>query len=967
MGCIKCRIIFESEYCFDAHLKNRICDARQVCKICGFLIDHKLLARKAHECYTKYCRRCKLYVENTHLCFIKKNNKPRNLKVRDERTLLTFADFETSAEEHKLEATGWKVYHRVNVACSQTTCHRCRDTEFEPGSAPCHMCGLREIIISDFGAPTRVNVIKNFIQKMHEKSRNARDEQGKKIGMMDHYIMFHNLGLFDGCFVLNEIFRTCEWQVLSVILSGRRILKLQIENAYTKARMTFLDFLQFVPFPLEKMPKAFRLEKSCKGFFPHCMNKIENYGYDSVEMPDVELFAPDNMNNERRGLFLPWHADEQRRLREKNEKYNFQTEILKYCSLDVTILRMAALKFRKFFTDFDCEPFIETMTLPALVSIIYRRNFYADSSIGLLPISDSYRSMQSKEAYKFIRYLETVLKITDLEHSGNGREKVIAGAPVDVYHPASKRIYQFHGCYWHGCKKCFTERANYGVGRHYETIAGRRIATEARTRHLRQLGFTVIAMKECQWKRMMARSPLVYRMLSKDPLVVRGQLRARDCLFGGRTNCVKFHCVPAPDEEILYLDVCSLYPSVQKYCRYVMGHPTVITDNFPPFEDLCGFVHCKVVAPQALYHPVLPQKINGKLLFHLCSRCATEKSQTFCTHNEEERAFCGSWTTFELQLALKFRYKIVQMFEVWHYDQTTRLGEDGQGLFVSFVDTFLQRKQEASGWPSEQMTEEDKTEFLESYRLNENVTLDPNNIGRNEVVRTVAKLCLNSLWGKFGQRVQQKTSIVGTRNEILRLLSAPNVTVNSILPAGSKMLVNYEDDDNVQSNVNCLIAALVTSHARIVLYQMLHILGERVLYYDTDAAIFLQKKGEKLLKTGPFLGCLTNEMESYGEEAKIEKFVALGPKDYCIRVGLGDGTTREVRKLKGITLRHNNRAETSMDAMEHSEKVLKLNYDKRARVSQYDTVPWGTKQGALELQPDPSIEIEDWTHRNFAA
>ena len=40
---------------------------------------------------------------------------------------------------------------------------------------------------------------------------------------------------------------------------------------------------------------------------------------------------------------------------------------------------------------------------------------------------------------------------------GHGGERQILGARVDGYHPESKTVFQFHGCLWHGCEKCYPE------------------------------------------------------------------------------------------------------------------------------------------------------------------------------------------------------------------------------------------------------------------------------------------------------------------------------------------------------------------------------------------------------------------------------------------------------------------------------------------------------------------------------
>ena len=38
---------------------------------------------------------------------------------------------------------------------------------------------------------------------------------------------------------------------------------------------------------------------------------------------------------------------------------------------------------------------------------------------------------------------------------GHGGERLVAGDKVDGYHPETKTVFQFHGCFWHGCIKCF--------------------------------------------------------------------------------------------------------------------------------------------------------------------------------------------------------------------------------------------------------------------------------------------------------------------------------------------------------------------------------------------------------------------------------------------------------------------------------------------------------------------------------
>jgi len=78
------------------------------------------------------------------------------------------------------------------------------------------------------------------------------------------------------------------------------------------------------------------------------------------------------------------------------------------------------------------------------------------------------------------------------------------------------------------------------------------------------------------------------------------------------------------------------------------------------------------------------------------------------------------------------------------------------GMDYSPNNTFLQLKQEISGWPSEcgdamrlRLRNEGIWENTKKLGV---VILDRNNIARNPGLRSIAKLCLNSFWGKFGQR-----------------------------------------------------------------------------------------------------------------------------------------------------------------------------------------------------------------------
>ena len=93
-------------------------------------------------------------------------------------------------------------------------------------------------------------------------------------------------------------------------------------------------------------------------------------------------------------------------------------------------------------------------------------------------------------------------------------------------------------------------------------------------------------------------------------------------------------------------------------------------------------------------------------------------------------------------------------------------------------------------------------------------------------------------------------------------------------------------------STNVAICAFTTAYARLRLYQALEILGEDVLYCDTDSVIF-RDRGQ--LVTGPYLGDLTSELKP-GEF--IEEFCSTGPKSYSYRTNTG----KVECKIKGFTL-----------------------------------------------------------------
>ena len=130
-----------------------------------------------------------------------------------------------------------------------------------------------------------------------------------------------------------------------------------------------------------------------------------------------------------------------------------------------------------------------------------------------------------------------------------------------------------------------------------------------------------------------------------------------------------------------YIDFTSLYPFIQKYGKFPIGHQAIITGSY------FGLVYCRIIPPRRLYHPVLLYHANGKLHFPLCASCANSSQET-CNHSEAERCLEGTWVSLEINFAIENGYKIEKIYEIWHwsvveqYNPSIKTG----GLFTAYVN-----------------------------------------------------------------------------------------------------------------------------------------------------------------------------------------------------------------------------------------------------------------------------------------
>ena len=443
--------------------------------------------------------------------------------------------------------------------------------------------------------------------------------------------------------------------------------------------------------------------------------------------------------------------------------------------------------------------------------------------------------------------------------------------------------------------------------------------TQQKMRQPHILGYNVIEMWECEWTRLKQTSPDIQTYV--DSLQFVDPLNRRDTFCGGRTNAIKLYHHVTPGQKIHYIDYTSLYPWVNKTCVYPKRHPRLISQ--PGHTDIniyFGVIQCRVLPPRELYHPVLPYRHAGKLTFPPCATCVKEamakpllERSYQCAHSDEQRALTGRWCTPELQKAVELGYEIQYIYEVRHFDETC------EGLFQAYVNTWLKIKQEASGWP--QWVGDDETkrqQYIREYYEHEGIQLEYDKIEHNPGLRALAKMMLNSMWGKFGQRLN-KTQVKEFKDPqaFHPFLHTDTLDVRHVSVKNDHLVeVHYQYQDKdipVSPNLNSFVASFTTSWARDRLNKAIQLLGERVLYFDTDSVIYLEEPGQPNPPLGHYLGEFTSEFEN---DDYIEEFVSGGPKNY------GYKTKKGKVECKGRGFRLNNEGKTQLNYDVMRQNVL---------------------------------------------
>ena len=861
-----------------------VCGSKKKCPRCNRLLRPREIETR-HVCGTAECPSCKEYRNlYTHQCFIqnptKLEQKRKLLKSRKRKADGT----QSSAEKEKLfvywdsetmQDTG---VHVPNLVCAATS--NCDDL-FRFEGTTC---------------------IRDFLDWLRELA-------------LDHKltVLAHNSQGFDSYLILDELYKQCVFP--EQIVNGAKILSLSINGG----DIVFKDSLCFFQMPLSAFPKAFGLTEQKKGFFPHFFNTPANQNYVGP-LPDKEHYDPQGMSTDRAREFHQWYD-----AHDPEYVFEFQKELVAYCQSDVLLLKGACEVFcQEFEAISGFNPLERCITIASACNLFYRTKHMPERVLASEPVSGWHAQAKphSLAALEWLTYLNRKPDV-NIRHARNGGEHVILhGAKtyyVDGYDERTRTVYEFNGCFWHGCPKCFPNRDKTRHKMCDQTMRDVYEATRLKQDALFAEGYSVVVMWECEWTRLKQEDETVRQLVDSFELVSR--LQPRDAFFGGRTNAIKLYHVVVDGEKIYYYDFTSLYPWTNKNCPYPVGHPVAIHE--PEGTDIAsyfGLVKCKILPPYGLYHPVLPHRSGGKLTFPLCRTCVEQEqpkpltARSYrCGHTNEERCLVGTWPTPELQEAINRGYVIQHVYDIWHFPRKS------DSMFSSYIDTFLKIKQEASGWPEWVGDDADKRQqYINDYKAKEGIQLEADKIQKNPGRRSLAKMMLNSFWGKYGQQGNKsQVEAISSPAKLYELLNDDSRELQTLRVMNDEMIeVVYkrvDEEETVQVNINIFVACFTTCWARLKLYRegLSRLQPEQVLYFDTDSIIFSHRPGQPMLPLGDHLGEFTSELKP---DDHIVEFAAAGPKNYGYKTHQG----KVECKVRGFTLNTRGQAQLNYEVLKQN-------------------------------------------------
>ena len=713
--CTQCNTKFFGPSCKGHHFDTKQCQSHKTCQNCQAV--YMVIKGKRHRCGFSKCPVCTKWVFIAdHKCYIQPvvEEQPEPTEegggcmVAPPPPLFVYADIEA-------------LQNHDSVFQANLLCYSSSEEE------DIHVLDGEECVL-------------NFLHELDDLAEVPESDKRREI-----IVVFHNLKGFDSMFIIHQLYEE-QRQVSNQLTVGAKVL------SFTSGSVKFIDSLCFLPMPLSAFSTTFNLTELKKGFFPHLFNLEHHQNYVG-RIPDLEFFDPDSLTTEKKEELVHWYGNQVA----QNVVFDFKKELISYCKSDVNLLKKGCEAFQKEFQhEAGFNPMEKCVTIAAACNLYWRMNHLTPDTIAVEPLH-GWRGAQVNHSLKALQWLyfeEHLLPkqgatADRIRHVRNGGETAIHTSTqmyfVDGYDAVTRTVYEFNGCFFHGCPSCYPNRDVRNYATPDRTVEELYQATLSKRMNILREGYNVKEIWECKWDNELKTNASVKHFLSSFDLVP--PLQPRDAFFGGRTGAITLHSVAGEGEEIRYVDINSLYPWVNKHCEYPIGHPQIITKPVDQsIDSYFGIALVDVLPPSGLFHPVLPIRAGEKLTFPLCGKCVEEEKkkpllqrQHYCMHSDTERLLRGTWCTPELVKAVQMGYVIKRIHEVWNFPPHQRQS----GLFKGYVNQWLKTKQEASGWPSGCNTIEEKRNYILSHEEKEGIKLEINKIAKNPGRKATAKLMLN--------------------------------------------------------------------------------------------------------------------------------------------------------------------------------------------------------------------------------
>ena len=198
------------------------------------------------------------------------------------------------------------------------------------------------------------------------------------------------------------------------------------------------------------------------------------------------------------------------------------------------------------------DPFKVATTIASFCNYIFRRNFLKSKSIAIIP-DNGYNPKQktSVKCQLWLKYLSFKYSIF-IEHAKNIGEKQCGKYFLDGFCDQNKTIYEFHGCYWHGCTMCYNSLTYNTVKQMYQFAVNSQHRSRIDFIKKELSDYKIVELWEHEWDVMCITDIELVNFLKFNS--IEPPLIPRDSLYGGRTQAYILYHKCKENERIDYID-----------------------------------------------------------------------------------------------------------------------------------------------------------------------------------------------------------------------------------------------------------------------------------------------------------------------------------------------------------------------------------------------------------------------------